>query len=106
MDPKACVLDTPRCYPPLRRCCPTRHRPLWCGRWRTTSSPASSRSASCALTALQIAAVIVAQLLFLESTHPAAPSPPAWPSTTPCSTSALRSPPSASTRLPPWDLSS
>ena len=46
-----------------------------------------------------IANVIIAQLLFLSpartrrrtfsytSTRPAAPSPPAWPSTTPCSTS-------------------
>ncbi|CAL9092702.1 unnamed protein product, partial [Musa textilis] len=111
MDPKACVLDTPRCYPPLRRCCPTRHRPLWCprlalsgglrhsARRAVVSSAGAARAYSvplvvehtkhgemaydvfsrllkerivCVNGAIsdEIAAVIVAQLLFLESQNP------------------------------------
>ncbi|CAL9100656.1 unnamed protein product [Musa acuminata var. zebrina] len=111
MDPKACVLDTPRCNPPLRRCSPTRHRPLWCprlalsgtlrhsARRAVVSSAGASRAYSVPLVIEQtkhgemaydvfsrllkerivcvngaisdeIAAVVVAQLLFLESQNP------------------------------------
>ncbi|CCQ97993.1 hypothetical protein CULT_760016 [[Clostridium] ultunense Esp] len=60
-----------------------------------------------------VANLVVAQLLFLQAedpekdislyiNSPGAPSPPEWPSTTPCSTLSRMSPPSASVLRLPW----